>query len=124
MSVLGTGTEVTAHSINALATWMIEHPVEAEDDMSVLTANSTPASEPPTPQTPEVSRPQLHRERSDPEIADCSERRPVSDSDMELVDWEETERELERRDRICHRRYGPRRHLAADIRSFFSIRPS
>ena len=153
LAATGTTGDVTAHGINSLATWMIEHPCDAEEtgelvSLTTSTTTGTPVSEPPTPQTPEAIRPPLHRERqvfvvfsrfkassshficldqkgccfrSDPELTD-PDRRPLADM-LETADWEEVEREHETRDRVSHRRYGARRHLASDIRNYFTIRP-
>jgi hypothetical protein len=61
------GGEVTAHGINGLATWMIEHPLEPEEDGSDSLPHGNIRdyihSDPSTPQTPEVVRVPFVRER-------------------------------------------------------------
>jgi len=66
--VTGMSSEATVHGINDLATWMIEHPLEAEDDASAEakahgSIRDFIHSDPSTPQTPEVNRVPFVRER-------------------------------------------------------------
>ena len=49
----GASTEVTARGVNALATWMIEHPLEESDEISPARGVPSP-SELPTPPSPQM----------------------------------------------------------------------
>ena len=50
----GASTEVTARGVNALATWMIEHPLDdGTDELSTAGGVASP-SELPTPPSPEM----------------------------------------------------------------------
>ncbi len=49
----GASTEVTARGVNALATWMIEHPMEEIDEPSPGgVVSPTDVITPPTPEMP------------------------------------------------------------------------